>query len=90
MRRPLSRLDVLGFGVLAFVAAVVVGHWAYEQALNRAWLLHNEFDVRSEGDLEVGDRAPDVELTSTGDRRPVRISDLYRERPAVLVFGSYT
>lgn len=42
------------------------------------------------GRLVVGDAAPDFELPSVDHSRTVRLSNEYRERPVVLVFGSYT
>ena len=59
-------------------------------ALKRAWIRYNEYDIRSEGSLAVGDLAPDLELASADGSGPKKISDLYREKPLVLVFGSYT
>jgi len=48
------------------------------------------YDQRRQGDLNVGDRAPDALLVSLGGRRNV---PLLRERggkPLVLLFGSFT
>ena len=42
------------------------------------------------GHLKVGDAAPDFELPLLGESRKVKLSNEYRERPVVLVFGSYT
>ena len=42
------------------------------------------------GHLSVGDPAPDFALPTTDHSRIVRISDEWRNRPVVLVFGSYT
>ena len=39
--------------------------------------------------LEAGDEAPDVMLTRP-EREPVRLRDLLRGRPVLLIFGSYT
>ncbi len=77
------------------VAAVVLGvglllSWGYFEALKRAWIQYNEYDIRTEGNLRVGDLAPDLELEVVGGEEPLRISDLYKEKPLVLVFGSYT
>jgi len=77
--------------VLAVVLALgVIGAWGYYEAMKRAWIRYNEFDIRTEGSLGVGDLAPDLELLSVSGAGPRRISDLYREKPLVLVFGSYT
>jgi ferric-dicitrate binding protein FerR (iron transport regulator) len=47
-------------------------------------------DQRKEGNLKVGDRAPDVSLVSLDGRTPVRLSAHVGARPLILVFGSYT
>ena len=75
---------------IAAVAVAAIGAWGYYEAMKRAWIRYNEYDIRSEGSLAVGDLAPDLELASADGSGPKRISDLYRERPLVLVFGSYT
>ncbi len=60
---------------------------------------YNEYDIRTEGQLQVGDLAPDLSLARVepepridGDAgiAEVMLSDLYREKPVVLAFGSYT
>jgi len=38
----------------------------------------------------AGQRAPDLTLTRLGDGGGVRLSDLWRSRPVVLEFGSFT
>ena len=42
------------------------------------------------GHLAVGDNAPDFTLPTTDHSRIVRLSEEWRERPVVLIFGSYT
>jgi hypothetical protein len=42
------------------------------------------------GNLRVGDRAPDFSLPALGGSGVVQLSNEFRERPVVLVFGSYT
>ena len=75
---------------IAAVAVAAIGAWGYYEAMKRAWIRYNEYDIRSEGSLAVGDLAPDLELASADGSGTRRISDLYREKPLVLVFGSYT
>lgn len=79
---------------LKIAAAVIVigglGAFGYYEAMKRAWIRYNEYDIRSEGSLSVGDLAPDLELAAADGSDTRRISDLYREKPLVLVFGSYT
>ncbi len=79
----------LKLGVAA-IAVAALGAWGYYEAMKRAWIRYNEYDIRSEGSLAVGDLAPDLELASADGSPPKKISDLYREKPLVLVFGSYT
>ncbi len=45
---------------------------------------------RREGDISVGQSAPDVSLLSLDGRTRVRLSDSIGGKPLVLVFGSYT
>ena len=48
------------------------------------------YDQRREGDLNVGDAAPDVPLVGLDGAAEVRLRDHIGPRPLVLVFGSYT
>jgi ferric-dicitrate binding protein FerR (iron transport regulator) len=45
---------------------------------------------RREGDLRVGQQAPDVSLVSLDGKSRVRLADEIGGKPLVLVFGSYT
>jgi hypothetical protein len=74
----------------AALGIAALGAWGYYEAMKRAWIRYNEYDIRSEGSLSVGDLAPDLELASADGSGTRKISDLYREKPLVLVFGSYT
>jgi hypothetical protein len=42
------------------------------------------------GTLSPGDQAPDFDLENTARTARVRLSELWRERPVALIFGSYT
>ncbi len=42
------------------------------------------------GSLNVGDQAPDFSLLKVDKSGPVHLSELNRQKPVVLVFGSYT
>ena len=42
------------------------------------------------GSLNVGDHAPDFSLTKQDNQGVVQLSTLNREKPVVLIFGSYT
>ena len=46
--------------------------------------------VARRGQLEPGGRAPEFELSTHDKQSAVRLSELNRGRPVVLVFGSYT
>ena len=48
------------------------------------------YDQRREGDLKVGDAAPDVVLSDLAGNNAVHLVGAARGRPLVLVFGSYT
>lgn len=45
---------------------------------------------RREGDLKLGEPAPDVSLVSLDGKTRVRLVDSTGGKPLVLVFGSYT
>jgi len=45
---------------------------------------------RREGNLRVGQQAPDVSLVSLDGKSRVRLADEIGGKPLVLVFGSYT
>ena len=76
--------------LLAGLFALALGGWGFMEASKRAWIHINEYDIRTEGSLRVGDLAPDVELLTTDGDGPRRISELYADKPLVLTFGSYT
>ena len=42
------------------------------------------------GQLSVGDAAPDFALPTPDSSRVVKLSEVWRERPVALIFGSYT
>jgi hypothetical protein len=47
------------------------------------------YDTRREGDLKVGDRAPEISLIALdGKSRQALVGD--RTKPTVLIFGSFT
>ncbi len=77
-------------GVLVLAVLVASGGYAYYQAMMRGWVKYNEYDIRTEGQLQVGDLAPELTLARVDGEPPVALSDLYREKPVVLAFGSYT
>ena len=78
---------------LAWTAALAVvsglGMLGYRKLVEGAWIPYNKWDHRERGALRVGQPAPDLELPLL-DQGTVRLSELWRERPVVLVFGSCT
>ena len=78
---------LIGIAIVAGVAALASQGYYY--ALKKAWIVYNEYDIRSEGTLRVGDLAPDLELASA-DGGTQKLSDLFKQKPLVLIFGSYT
>jgi hypothetical protein len=48
------------------------------------------YDQRREGQLRVGDAAPDVLLASIDGSPELHLADWMKEKPLVLVFGSFT
>lgn len=69
---------------------VGAGLWSYFFAMKKAWIRYNEFDIRTEGQLQVGDLVPDLELARTDGSGRQRLSEYYGSKPTVLAFGSYT
>lgn len=80
----------IGLTAIAIVILGYGGRMAYYEAMKRAWIHYNEYDIRSEGILKVGDLAPDLELTNVKGSAPVKLSTLYKDKSLVVVFGSYT
>lgn len=52
-------------------------------------LRYNRWDRRERGELQVGDAAPDLTLSSY-EGSPLRLSSLWADKPLVIVFGSCT
>lgn len=48
------------------------------------------YDQRREGDLKVGDRAPDALLVSLDGKSRQSLLEAKPSKPAVLIFGSFT
>jgi hypothetical protein len=72
----LLALAVVAYGVISFGPRNVIGMLRYDQ--------------RHEGDLKVGDRAPDVSLLALDGATPVALKDSVGGKPLVLIFGSFT
>ena len=83
---------ILGWLALAVLLVALGGAgWFVHSVggLNNAWGMLR-YDQRSEGHLQVGDRAPDVTLLALDGTSRVRLHERMGARPLVLVFGSYT
>jgi hypothetical protein len=75
---------------VAALAAVAGGSfYVYMKLIEKGYLRYNKWDRRVRGTLRVGDPAPDFELARYEGGR-VRLSELWAEKPVVLVFGSCT
>jgi hypothetical protein len=80
----------LAFAWTRSLAAVRgLGVLVYTKLVEGAWIRYNKWDRRERGTLRVGQQAPDLELLRV-DEGSVRLSELWRERPVFLVFGSCT
>lgn len=47
-------------------------------------------DLREEGKLKVGDKAPDFSLKTLDGKKTVQLSTFQSKKPVALIFGSYT
>ncbi len=83
MRRKL----LIGAGVT--VLALLAGGFGYYQLVKAGLLRYNEYDRRERGTLVPGAAAPDLPLAMF-DGRAVRLSELWADKPVLLVFGSCT
>jgi hypothetical protein len=79
----------LVIGLVAVLAAGAAGLLVYRKLVEHGFLRYNRWDRRVRGPLRAGDPAPDLELTGYDGSR-IRLSSVWAERPAVLVFGSCT
>jgi hypothetical protein len=86
-RRFSWRKALLVVGGLAATAAVGFGGWYI--LVREGILRYNKYDRRVRGTLKPGDVAPDLALAAYGGET-VRLSDLWKDKPVVLVFGSCT
>lgn len=76
------------FGIVVLAGAAFVGYGVYRMGA-RDFFGMLRYDQREEGELAVGDPAPDVEVVAL-DGSEVRLRDRFGGKPVVLIFGSYT
>ena len=90
MPRVTPRMLLRWAAAVAAAAAIGVGGFALYRVLVREGVIrYNRFDRRERGTLKVGDPAPDLRLAGYASER-IQLSELWRERPVVLIFGSCT
>jgi hypothetical protein len=77
------------FGLAGVLAVGATGFYGYMRLVKAGVLRYNEYDRREKGKLKVGDMTPDLTLPLYAGGE-VKLSELWRERPVVLVFGSCT
>lgn len=82
-------IKIAACGVVAVGILGWSGYKGYRALLERGIIHFNEYDIRTEGILQVGEPAPDLPLALV-DGGEARLSDLWATKPLVLVFGSYT
>jgi hypothetical protein len=87
MRKALRILG-LAVGLAVVVALALEGYKMYRMG-PRDYFGMMRYDQREEGELKVGDPAPDVVLTGL-DGRSVHLRERIGGKPLVLIFGSYT
>jgi len=76
---------LLGLAALIAVAATVV----VVKIGPRNLIGMMRYDQRRDGDLKVGDRAPDAQLVALDGRTRLPLLAV-RDKPTVLIFGSFT
>lgn len=80
---------MLWAGAVLGIALIAAGGWMVYRIGPRNVIGMLRYDQREEGDLKVGDPAPDVVLAGL-DGGDVRLRDRIGGKPVVLIFGSYT
>jgi len=95
---------LLGVCILAYAALTGALYWLMRQPLERfGAVMRHVPDVAMgvlpfepmwmsarAGHLQPGDMAPDFDLPTADSSRRVKLSEEYRSKPVVLIFGSYT
>ena len=83
-----KKLRMAGLILLSLLLAAG-GFMAYRIGPSNIWGMLR-YDQRREGDLRVGQRAPDVLLTTLDGVSKVKLLEQAGGRPLVLIFGSFT
>ncbi|HKV27965.1 MAG TPA: hypothetical protein VJN90_06805 [Candidatus Acidoferrales bacterium] len=78
-----------GFGVLLLAAYFVLAHFMGGPRDVYGFLRY-ALPQWHEGDVRVGDRAPDARIFSLDGRTAFHLRERIGKRPLVLIFGSYT
>ena len=76
--------------LLGLTAIVVVAATAFAVKIGPRNIIGMiRYDQRRDGDLKVGDRAPDAQLVSL-DGKGMQPLFARRDKPTILIFGSFT
>ena len=86
-RLPMRRKLLIGAGAALGFAGACAFTWY--QLVKAGVLRYNEYDRRERGALRVGGAAPDLALAMY-DGSTMKLSELWKEKPVFLVFGSCT
>jgi hypothetical protein len=71
------------------ILVAVIGTYAVVKIGPRNVIGMIRYDQRREGELKVGDKAPDAKLVALDGKTPLALLP-NREKPTVLIFGSFT
>ena len=82
-------MKITALSIVIAAAAGFGGFKGYRFLAERGLIKLNQYDIRTEGILQVGDPAPSLPLAVAGGGE-MQLADLWAEKPLVLVFGSYT
>jgi hypothetical protein len=76
--------------ILVLVALMTGGVLIYRMGGPRNIINRLRYDQRVEGDLKVGDKAPDLVLTALDGETRLSLKAYFDNKPLVLIFASYT
>lgn len=79
----------IAIGSVVTLGVAAGGAFGYFQLVKAGVLRYNKYDRRVRGDLLVGGTAPNLTLTMY-DGSPLRLAELWAQKPVFLVFGSCT